>query len=95
MLTLLGAYLAVTTLLEGLGMARLTLPGYIAAGAGLGSDEVARAGGPFVSGEANGMSATGGIVNGWRRGIRLCCEAENRAAGIGRLATCDRRRSAG
>lgn len=56
MLTLLGAYLAVTTLLEGLGMARLTLPGYIAAGAGLGSDEVARAGGPFVSGEANGMS---------------------------------------
>lgn len=58
-LTVTGAYLAVTTLLEAAGLHALVLPRYIAehhANLVLSSDEVMRAGGPFLFGEPNGMA---------------------------------------
>ena len=64
MLTVVGIYLTITTLLEAAGALGLLFPRYIAAfhaagaldltsGAG---EEATRAGGPFLSGEANGMA---------------------------------------
>ncbi|WP_168583469.1 O-antigen ligase family protein [Gephyromycinifex aptenodytis] len=59
-LTLLGVYLGCTAILETLGVNSLLLPRYIAAfkssAGAIASGNAARAGGPFISGEANGMA---------------------------------------
>ncbi|GMA38726.1 O-antigen ligase family protein [Mobilicoccus caccae] len=57
-LTLLGVYLTITAFLETAGLTGLLFPRYIAVFENVPtlSDQAARAGGPFVSGEANGMA---------------------------------------
>ncbi|MDO5712266.1 MAG: O-antigen ligase family protein [Micrococcales bacterium] len=56
-LTLMGAYLAVVAIAQTAGITALVFPSYIAAGATVNAGtETFRAGGPFLSGEANGMA---------------------------------------